>query len=565
MATDHAADSSGELTWQVEHLLGQELDGRYRIEALLGKGGMGAVLRAQHLFMEQPVAIKVLRPSLARDPSAARRFLREARGTLKVESDHAVKVLDFAITDDGMLYLVLELLDGRTVGAELADGGPLPLRRALRIARQICAALAAAHKVGLVHRDLKPDNVMLIRRGGDPDHVKVLDFGLAKVMEHAGQRALSLAALTQGDLVFGTPDYMAPEQAMGQPLDGRADLYAVGATLFEMLTGRPPFVGATMAVLADHVRTPPPTLAAAAGQPFPAEVEALVARCLAKAPAHRPATAEALAAELAALEERLGLVSRRGAQVATIDLDPGAVVAAVAAVAANGPVGPAGAARPAPDPLAAPLAPAPGGWPITEAVEPAARRALTRSPLLIALALSLAAATTIVLLAVTRERGPRGEPTSGPGAGSAGRASMITSGSASASAAPGDPVGGAGAASAPGGVAAPAPPPALDAGLPGEVDGGPRVSGPAAGRGERAARLAGHLAAADGARRRGNRLKQIAHADQALELDPRNQRARYLLGDALVSTDRVNGCKYLRSASRVAAARARADAAGCAP
>ncbi|MBE7451875.1 MAG: serine/threonine protein kinase [Kofleriaceae bacterium] len=564
MATDHAADSSGELTWQVEHLLGQELDGRYRIESLLGKGGMGAVLRAQHLFMEQPVAIKVLRPSLARDPSAARRFLREARGTLKVESDHAVKVLDFAITDDGMLYLVLELLDGRTVGAELADGGPLPLRRALRIARQICAALAAAHKVGLVHRDLKPDNVMLIRRGGDPDHVKVLDFGLAKVMEHAGQRALSLAALTQGDLVFGTPDYMAPEQAMGQPLDGRADLYAVGATLFEMLTGRPPFVGATMAVLADHVRTPPPTLAAAAGQPFPAEVEALVARCLAKDPAHRPASAEALAAELAALEERLGLVSRRGAQVATIDLDPGAVVAAVAA---TGPVGPAGAARPAPDPLAAtPAAPAPGGWPITEAVEPAARRGLTRSPLLIALALSLAAATTIVLLAVTRERGPRGEPASGPGAGSAGRASMTASGSASASAAPGDPgVGAAGSAWGAGGGAEPSPPPALDAGVPAEVDGGPRVTGPAPGRGERAARLADHLAAADGARRRGNRLKQIAHADQALELDPRNHRARYLLGDALVSTDRVNGCKYLRSASRVAAARARADAAGCAP
>src|SRR5688572_18823210 len=186
-----SADSSGQLAWQVDKLIGTDLDGRYHLEDLLGKGGMGAVLRARHLFMDQAVAIKVLRPSLARDPNAARRFLREARGTLKVESEHAVKVLDFAITEDGLLYMVLELLDGRTVGAEVYNDGPLPLRRALRIARQVCDALAAAHRVGLVHRDLKPENIMLVRRGGDPDHVKVLDFGLAKVMEHAGNRALS--------------------------------------------------------------------------------------------------------------------------------------------------------------------------------------------------------------------------------------------------------------------------------------------------------------------------------------------------------------------------------------
>ncbi|MBZ0235398.1 MAG: serine/threonine protein kinase, partial [Deltaproteobacteria bacterium] len=304
--TQTSADSSGELTWQVERLIGTDLDGRYHLEDLLGKGGMGAVLRARHLFMDQAVAVKVLRPTLARDPSAARRFLREARGTLKVESEHAVKVLDFAITEGGLLYMVLELLDGRTVGAEVYHDGPLPLRRALRIARQVCDALAAAHRVALVHRDLKPDNIMLVRRGGDPDHVKVLDFGLAKVMEHAGNRALSLAALTQGDIVFGTPDYMAPEQAMGQPLDGRADLYALGATLFEMITGRPPFVGPPMQVLADHVRTPAPTLRSLAPSvDIPADVEALVARCLAKEPAQRPASAEALAAEIAAVEARL--------------------------------------------------------------------------------------------------------------------------------------------------------------------------------------------------------------------------------------------------------------------
>ncbi|HVV87807.1 MAG TPA: serine/threonine-protein kinase, partial [Kofleriaceae bacterium] len=321
MADDRAADSSGELTFAVERLIGHDLDGRYRIEALLGKGGMGAVLRARHTFMDQPVAVKVLRPTLARDPAAARRFAREARGTFQVDSEHAVKVSDFGCSPDGLLYMVLELLEGHTVGDEVAREGRLTPRRAVHIARQVALALGASHRVGLIHRDLKPDNIMLVRRGVDPDFVKVLDFGLVKVIEGAGQRALSMAALTQGDLVFGTPDYMAPEQALGRPLDQRADLYALGATLFEMVAGRPPFeAGNAMEILVAHVRQAPPRLATLVAGLEPA-LDELVARLLAKDPAARPASADEVARELAALEARLAAVggpARANAQ--TVDL-----------------------------------------------------------------------------------------------------------------------------------------------------------------------------------------------------------------------------------------------------
>ncbi|HUQ01443.1 MAG TPA: protein kinase, partial [Kofleriaceae bacterium] len=436
---------------------------------------------------------------------------------------------------DGLLYMVLELLDGRTVGAEIYNDGPLPLRRALRIARQVCDALAAAHRVGLVHRDLKPENIMLVRRGGDPDHVKVLDFGLAKVMEHAGNRALSMAALTQGDIVFGTPDYMAPEQAMGQALDGRADIYALGATLFEMITGRPPFVGPPMQVLADHVRAPAPTLRSLAPSlDIPADVESLVARCLAKDPAARPQTPEALAAEITAIETRLGVPGRRAANVETMDLPAGAVADAIANA-------------PAPTPRTSsspPMRPHPKSGGVTGPWSPqddelAPRR--SKAPFVI-MALALCAAAVLVVVAMTRSRQ----------AASRLDASISASLSVDAGTVAAPPAD-AGTALPDAAVASAAP----DAGS----------SGRDPGRGSDAApsKLAQHLDASEAARRSGNRLKQMAHADQALELDPRSQRARWLLGDALIVTDRTNGCKYLRSASRVAAAKARADAAGCSP
>ncbi|MCA9677696.1 MAG: serine/threonine protein kinase, partial [Myxococcales bacterium] len=281
-------------------LVGQTLDGRYRIEAQLGKGGMGAVYRATHVHLEQRVAIKVLRPHLAGDPVAARRFAREAKGTFRLDSDHVIAVSDFGVTPDGLLYMVMEYLDGRTVADELASDGVLAPARAVHVAAQVCEALTAAHRLGFLHRDLKPDNIMLIRRGGDPDWVKVLDFGLAKLIEGAGGTVFSMAALTQKDLVFGTPEYMAPEQAMGQTLDARADLYALGATLVEMLTGRPPFIDdSPMRLLAKHVKAEPPSLGELAPALAPLiELDRVVRRCLAKRPELRPSSADELAAEL---------------------------------------------------------------------------------------------------------------------------------------------------------------------------------------------------------------------------------------------------------------------------
>ena len=490
------AASSTEIARAAEALVGSELDGRYRIDALLGSGGMGAVFRGYHRFMDQAVAVKVLRPHLARDPSAVKRFVREARGTLKIASDHAVKVLDFAVTDAGLLYMVLELLDGRTVGAELASDGVIAPRRAVRIARQVCAALAAAHKVGLIHRDLKPDNLMLVRRGADPDHVKVLDFGLAKVMEGTGEQALSMAALTQGGIVFGTPDYMAPEQALGQPLDGRCDLYALGATLYEMVTGEAPFPRDNpLEVLAAHVRDPVPS-ARARSAAVPPSLDRLIARCLAKDPAARPTTADALAAELAALEAELAGAPRP--QHAATQSVPALPVARD-------------------DDAPARAAADPGD----DDVPPPRSRALAW-----ALAAAVLATTVVVGVALTRGR----RPAAGRAAPDAAPARTVDA------AAPQDA----------GPDAPPAPPP-VDAGV---------------ARAPSDDRAAGHVDAALAAHRAGNRLRQLAEADAALRLAPRNKTARYLVGDALLGAGDRTGCKYLRQAG-IPAARARADAAGC--
>ncbi len=512
--TGAGAASSSEIARAAEALIGSELDGRYRIDALLGSGGMGAVFRGHPVFMgqvltDQAVAIKVLRPHLARDPNAVRRFVREARGTLKITSDHAVKVLDFAVTDDGLLYMVLELLQGRTIGAELSSDGRLAPRRAVRVARQVSAALAAAHKVGLIHRDLKPDNLMLVRRGADPDFVKVLDFGLAKVMEGTGEQALSMAALTQGGIVFGTPDYMAPEQALGQPLDARCDVYALGATLFELITGQPPFPRVSpLEVLAAHVRDPAPTLASVAPDlALPPALEALVARCLAKDPDERPASAEALAAELAAIEAALLGGPRVG--VAT---------------------------EPVPS-LPEPRAEGDR----RRAIEDDERRdalddddrPATRSRLPWLFAAIAVVAALAVVIAVTA-RGGDGAHDRAPGSRDAGvtavaAAALIDAGPLDAA------------------------PPPLDAARPRPATLDRTAPDP---------ELTALLDAALAAHRAGQRLRQLTQADAALRRAPRNKTARWLVGDAMVGAGDLRGCTYLRQ-SGLPAARKRADAAAC--
>ncbi len=222
-------------------LIGSTISDRYRIETILGAGGMGAVYRAEHLLLNKAVAIKVLHPEMSGVTEVVARFEREAKAAAHIEHPHVAAATDFGRLDDGSFFLVLEYIEGKSLREEL-EQGPLAPARAAHIVRQILSGLIRAHGAGIVHRDLKPENVMLVLRDGDPDFVKILDFGIAKVESAAAQKVGATKALTQAGLVYGTPEYMAPEQALGQEVDARADLYAVGVMLYEMLTGHRPFV-----------------------------------------------------------------------------------------------------------------------------------------------------------------------------------------------------------------------------------------------------------------------------------------------------------------------------------
>ncbi len=217
-------------------LVGQVLNQQFRVQRLLGSGGMGTVYLAEQIDMERPVVVKILHPELtAGSPTAVERFKREARAAARLNHPHVVQVHVFGTTDSGQLFLAMEYVDGHTLADAITTQGRFPEARALKIMDAICAALIDAHQAGLVHRDLKPENVMLTERSGNPDHVKILDFGIARI---ADDRA---AGLTRTGAVFGTPRYMAPEQARGKQADGRADLYALGVMLWEMLTSEHPF------------------------------------------------------------------------------------------------------------------------------------------------------------------------------------------------------------------------------------------------------------------------------------------------------------------------------------
>ena len=239
-------------------LLGTLLAGRYRIEALIGSGGMGAVYRAEHVHMRKAVAVKVLHKEMTAFPEVVARFEREAVAAGRIEHPHVVSASDFGQLEDGSFYLVLEFIEGQSLAKLVSKVGALSPIRALCITRQIVEALSAAHGVGIVHRDLKPDNVMLVDKDDEPDFVKVLDFGIAKIkVEETAEQP----ALTQIGTVFGTPEYMSPEQARGELVDARADLYTVGVILFEMLAGVSPFKDDDLVVvLTRHLTAEPPPL-----------------------------------------------------------------------------------------------------------------------------------------------------------------------------------------------------------------------------------------------------------------------------------------------------------------
>ncbi|MDB4993089.1 MAG: serine/threonine protein kinase [Myxococcaceae bacterium] len=273
-------------------LVGKVISGRYQIEALLGEGGMGAVYLAEHTYMRKRVAVKVLHAGMMDNAELAARFEREAMAAAHIEHPNVVAATDFGRMEDGAFFLVLEYVEGVSLRSAI-EQGPMPPARALAIARQIAMGLGRAHELGIVHRDLKPENVMLTDRERAPDFVKVLDFGIAKVPLDAAARARGAEALTRMGSVFGTPEYMSPEQAVGESVDARSDLYALGVILYEMVAGVRPFEGGDMMdVLRQHLLATPPAIAdRAPSVVVPASIEALALRLLSKAPADRCASA----------------------------------------------------------------------------------------------------------------------------------------------------------------------------------------------------------------------------------------------------------------------------------
>lgn len=276
--------------------------GSYHLGELLGRGGMGEVYRATHRMLARPAAIKLIRPDLlgvepARAQEAIRRFRREAEVAASLRSPHTVELYDFGVTPDRTFYFVMELLEGVDLESLVARKGPLPAARVVFLVRQACESLAEAHARGLVHRDIKPANLHVGRLGLRHDFLKVLDFGLVKSVATPEEASVA----TGTGAVAGTPAYMAPEVALGEPFDGRADVYAIGCVLHFLLTGRTVFEAPSpMAVITRHVRDTPAPPSSRTELPVAPAVDALVLRCLAKAPADRP-TVDELTEALAAL------------------------------------------------------------------------------------------------------------------------------------------------------------------------------------------------------------------------------------------------------------------------
>ncbi len=261
----------------VDPLVGQVIDRRYRVEFRLAAGGFGAIYRAAHVINGRTVALKVLHANLANEADVVARFRREATALAQLRSPHTVTAFDFGETASGVLYIAMELLQGESLYERYRALGPLPWRRMLAIARQVCSSLAEAHALGIIHRDLKPTNILLEEVRGDPDYVKVVDFGIAKILQGS---SLDNADLTRSGHMVGTFDYMAPEQMVGGQTSGQSDIYTLGIVMYEMITGERPFGDpeTPAAMLTAMLSQTPMPMAKFAE--VPVEVDALVARCI---------------------------------------------------------------------------------------------------------------------------------------------------------------------------------------------------------------------------------------------------------------------------------------------
>lgn len=282
--------ASGHLIWGAEQQLYRARKlGRYRLEAPIARGGMGEIWLATDGSLKRQVALKILRTGIAMDGTAVARFEREAQAASNLTSPHTIKIFDYGATDDGIRFIAMEHLTGADLGAIVDLHGPMNVSRALHFARQACRSLAEAHAAGIVHRDIKPQNLFATRVGGTFDYLKLLDFGIARIAENE-----SSASLTRTGAIPGTPAYIAPELWLGGRADARSDVYALGATLFFLLTATTPSERSLFAV------DDSPYVADARGERVGDDIEAVVARCLATNPADRFLTIQALDDALAA-------------------------------------------------------------------------------------------------------------------------------------------------------------------------------------------------------------------------------------------------------------------------
>ncbi|MBI5499836.1 MAG: protein kinase [Deltaproteobacteria bacterium] len=279
---------------QADALIGRVIGGRYRIQGRMAEGGMASIYKARHEQVERTVAVKILARMLSEDPVHKERFLREARAANRIHHENVIDITDFGETEDGLVYLVMEYLEGESL-ADLVTRGAVTLQRAAEILHPVCRGLQRAHDLGILHRDIKPENIFLERRTDGGETVKILDFGLAQLL---GDKRLTTAGQ-----VFGTPEYISPEQAMGGEITSRADLYAVGVVFYELMTGRLPFSGSTARLIYQHIHEAPkaPSLVRPG---CPPEADEVILRLLEKEPERRYATAKELDGALRDCEQR---------------------------------------------------------------------------------------------------------------------------------------------------------------------------------------------------------------------------------------------------------------------
>lgn len=289
-------------SFNLQSLVGQTLDGKVLLEAVLGQGGMGAVYRGKHLLLERSVAVKILRPEIVAVDGVTERFFREARTAASIDHPNIVTVFDFGTLASGGAYLILELIDGVSLRALLQEKIFVEPPLAFSVFREICAAVEIAHRKGIVHRDLKPENIMLKRLDDGGVMIKVLDFGLAKVVEAAE----TSSSITRTGEILGTPVYMSPEHCDGAELDARSDVYSLAIILYEMLSSSPPFKGRIASVLTSHIQKPPLSMREMNPQ-IPQVIDDVVLGALEKKPEDRPASAKDFWEKLeAAFEEGYG-------------------------------------------------------------------------------------------------------------------------------------------------------------------------------------------------------------------------------------------------------------------